>query len=532
MKKRSVWWVALALVLAAGLMFTTIILADQKDSGMIDSMKPGPAAGAAALAAANTAPAFTFTSFAGDAVTLSDFAGKPVYIKFWASWCSICLSTLAETDALAGEDNDFSVITVISPGVNGEKSAESFKTWYNGLSYKNTVVLFDNGGKYMRELGIRAFPSSAFIGADGSLLGVTVGHTPSEKIKEMLNTASMPPPNEISRTNAADENPMTKADPMPAKYIYLAGGCFWGVEEYMSRIPGVIDASSGYANGTTENPTYEDVIYRKTGHAETVRVEYDDRVIQLDVLLKTFFTVIDPTSVNRQGNDIGTQYRTGVYYVDDTDLPVIKAIVSLEQAKYADPIVTEVLPLNNFTLAEEYHQDYLKKNPNGYCHIDLTAARSTALENFINSQVYPVPTQAELRERLTDIQYKVTQENATEYAFSNEYYDNHEKGLYVDIVTGEPLFTSTDKYDSGCGWPSFTKPIIPDVVTEHRDESYNMVRTEVRSRAGNIHLGHVFEDGPKDRGGLRYCINSASIRFIPYDDLLKEGYGFLRDYID
>jgi peptide methionine sulfoxide reductase msrA/msrB len=320
--------------------------------------------------------------------------------------------------------------------------------------------------------------------------------------------------------------------PASAKYIYVAGGCFWGVEEYMSRIPGVLDAASGYANGSTDNPSYADVCYGNTGHAEAVQVVYDSETIPLDVLLKTFFTIIDPTSENKQGNDVGSQYRTGIYYTDETDLSVIDAVVVSEQGKYKKAIVTEVLPLENFCYAEDYHQDYLLNNPNGYCHIDVTAAKETALANWINSQSYPVPSQEELKERLTDIQYRVTQENDTEYAFSNEYFDNHEKGLYVDVVTGEPLFSSADKYDSGCGWPSFTKPILPEVITEHEDTTYNMVRTEVRSRAGNTHLGHVFDDGPADKGGLRYCINSASIRFIPYDDMEEEGYGFLTSYID
>jgi peptide methionine sulfoxide reductase msrA/msrB len=347
-----------------------------------------------------------------------------------------------------------------------------------------------------------------------------------------VNEATVSGTDDAGSTPAASEPTPETEYPATAKYIYVAGGCFWGVEEYMSRIPGVLDAASGYANGTTENPSYEDVCYKNTGHAETVQIVYDSAEISLDVLLETFFTIIDPTSENRQGNDVGSQYRTGVYYTDEADLAVIDKVVTIEQQKYEKPIVTEILPHDNFYLAEEYHQDYLQKHPNGYCHIDLTAARETAMAAWINSQSYPVPSQEELKERLTDIQYQVTQENDTEYAFTNEYFDNHDRGLYVDIVTGEPLFSSSDKYDSGCGWPSFTRPIIAEVVTEHEDTSYNMVRVEVRSRAGDTHLGHVFNDGPKDKGGLRYCINSASIRFIPYEDMEEEGYGFLMNYID
>ncbi|MEG0240635.1 peptide-methionine (R)-S-oxide reductase MsrB [Anaerorhabdus sp.] len=309
------------------------------------------------------------------------------------------------------------------------------------------------------------------------------------------------------------------------KEIYLAGGCFWGVEEFMDRIDGVIDSTSGYANGDTINPTYEDVSYRKTGHAETVRVTYDPTIISLEGILNKYFLVIDPTSLNKQGNDSGSQYRTGIYYVNMEDKDVINGVINEQQKKYSKDIVVEVEKLNNFYEAEEYHQDYLKKNPNGYCHIDLDA--SGTLQDLIKIENYPIPSDEVLRLRLTAEQYAVTQENKTESAFSNEYFDNKEKGIYVDVVTGEPLFTSLDKYDSGCGWPSFVKPIIPEVVTEHVDTSFNMTRTEVRSRAGDTHLGHVFNDGPKERGGLRYCINSASIRFINYNKLEEEGYGFL-----
>ncbi len=496
-----------------------------------------PTGYAAIKAAANDqplspAPEALFTAFDGSQVALSDFKGKPVYIKFWASWCSVCLGTLAETDALAAGDEGFTVITVVAPGVNGEKNAESFQTWYNELGYENAVVLFDAGGKAMRDFGIRAFPSSAFIGADGALLKVKIGHATNDEIRGTFAGSAAGSADSAAVMPAAARSTLPPADPQNVKTIYVAGGCFWGVEEFMARIPGVLDAASGYANGNTENPTYQEVCYSNTGHAETVRVQYDGSVLPLDVLLQTFFTIIDSTDVNRQGNDVGSQYRTGIYYETGDDLPVILTVVAKEQEKYTQPIVTEVLPLVNFGLAEEYHQDYLQKNPNGYCHIELDTAQSAALSSWINSQTYPVPSDEELRQRLTDLQYRVVREGETEYPFTNEYFDTHDPGLYVDIVTGEPLFTSTDKFDSGCGWPSFVKPIIPDVVTEHTDTSFGMERTEVRSRAGDTHLGHVFSDGPADRGGLRYCINSASIRFIPYAEMDAEGYGFLKQYIE
>ena len=326
-----------------------------------------------------------------------------------------------------------------------------------------------------------------------------------------------------------DENPNDSIDYSKTKLktIYLAGGCFWGVEAYMEKVYGVADVVSGYANGNTENPTYEDVLYKNTEHAETVKVDYDPEKISLEKILDYYLLVVDPTSLNKQGNDRGTQYRTGVYFTDENERKIIEERLKKEQEKYKDKIVVEVQKLENFYKAEEYHQDYLKKNPNGYCHIDISKAN----EVIIDQSKYPKPSDDELKKKLTEAQYKVTQENDTEHAFSNEYWDNKEKGIYVDVATGEPLFSSKDKYDSGCGWPSFTKPISKEVVTYHKDFSFNMERIEVRSRSGDSHLGHVFDDGPKESGGLRFCINSASIRFIPLEDMEKEGYGYLTHII-
>ena len=320
---------------------------------------------------------------------------------------------------------------------------------------------------------------------------------------------------------------MNKSD--KTKEIHLAGGCFWGLEAYMQKLNGVEDAISGYANGKTENPTYKDL--HTSGHAETVKVIYKPEIISLEDLLTHYLRVVNPVSVNKQGNDIGTQYRSGIYYTDKNDKKVIDNILKKEQTKHDKPIAIEVLPLKHFFEAEEYHQDYLFKNPNGYCHIDLSLAEkplSPDKEPVIDATKYPRPSDAELKKTLTDIQYKVTVQNKTEYAFSNEYWDNFEKGIYVDITTKEPLFSSTDKFESGCGWPSFSKPIAKDVVKYIEDRSFNMIRTEVRSRSGNIHLGHVFDDGPKELGGKRYCINSASIEFIPYAEMDKRGYSYLK----
>ena len=319
--------------------------------------------------------------------------------------------------------------------------------------------------------------------------------------------------------------------------LYVAGGCFWGVEEYFSLVPGVADAVSGYANGSVANPTYEQVCSGATGHAETVRVTYDPAVVSLKTLVEQLFAIIDPLSVNRQGNDVGSQYRTGVYYVDTADEPVIRAVFDAEQAKHAQPIATELEPLACFYEAEEYHQDYLRKNPGGYCHVNFASLSNVRTEQggeggpsgqvqaAMPAEAWPKPSDDELRRRLTSQQYAITQHAGTERAFSGEYDLHFERGVYVDVVTGQPLFSSADKYDSGCGWPAFTRPIGEDAVTMRDDRSFGMHRIEGRSSGGDSHLGHMFHDGPQEAGGRRYCINSAALRFVPYDDLDAEGLG-------
>ena len=318
---------------------------------------------------------------------------------------------------------------------------------------------------------------------------------------------------------------MTMESKQEQRIIYLAGGCFWGLEAYMERIKGVTDAVSGYANGKGDTTNYQ--LLHATDHAETVKVTYDPNKISLDKLLQYYFRVIDPTSINKQGNDRGRQYRTGIYYQNEQDKAVIEAALKTLQSKYKEPIQIEVEPLKNYVEAEEYHQDYLKKNPNGYCHIDIKKAD----EPLIDDKKYPKPSDAELKQKLTALQYDVTQGKHTERSFSNEYWDNFAPGIYVDITTGEPLFSSKDKFESGCGWPSFTKPIAAEVAEYQKDNSFNMTRIEVLSRSGHAHLGHVFDDGPRDKGGLRYCINSASIKFIPLDEMEKQGYGDLIPFV-
>ena len=312
------------------------------------------------------------------------------------------------------------------------------------------------------------------------------------------------------------------------KEIYFAGGCFWGVEKYFSSIPGVVKTCVGYANGSTESPSYEEVCSKNTGHAETVKVSYDDDITSLNHLLHMFYEVIDPTSVNRQGNDRGTQYRSGIYYVTPEDEPEIRRSIDELQKKYSSPLAVEVMPLENFYRAEEYHQKYLDKNPSGYCHINAKAFERAKLSC---DRSYRRQSREDLKRSLTELQYKVTQENMTERPFENDYYDKFEDGIYVDVTTGEPLFVSSDKFESGCGWPSFSRPIDRSLVREVDDYSFNMSRTEVRSKLGDAHLGHVFKDGPSEHGGLRYCINSASLKFVPLKDMEREGYGAFVDLV-
>ncbi|MDY4337934.1 peptide-methionine (R)-S-oxide reductase MsrB [Streptococcus sp. 21WXBC0057M1] len=308
--------------------------------------------------------------------------------------------------------------------------------------------------------------------------------------------------------------------------IYLAGGCFWGLEEYFSRISGVLQTSVGYANGQVETTNYQ--LIKETDHAETVQVIYDEKAVSLREILLYYFRVIDPLSVNQQGNDRGRQYRTGIYYLDEEDLPTIYGLVQEQERMLGRKIAVEVEKLRHYILAEDYHQDYLKKNPGGYCHIDVRDAEKP----LIDAANYEKPSQAVLRESLSEESYRVTQEAATEAPFRNAYDQTFEEGIYVDITTGEPLFFAKDKFASGCGWPSFSRPISKELIHYYQDLSHGMERIEVRSRSGNAHLGHVFTDGPQELGGLRYCINSASLRFIAKDEMEEAGYGYLLPYLN
>lgn len=317
------------------------------------------------------------------------------------------------------------------------------------------------------------------------------------------------------------------------KDIFFAGGCFWGTEHIFKIIPGVLDTTVGYANGSMENPSYEDVCYKATGHRETVKVTYDDAKQLLSRLVQAFFMVIDPTVKNRQGNDMGSQYQTGVYYVDEEDLSVLENAFAKEKAKHNEFYV-ELKSLNNFYDAEWYHQDYLDKNPDGYCHIsyeEMEKVRKMFATEIEDNEYKQTETDDQLFCRIGAQAFDVVKKAGTERPYSGQYNDFFEKGLYVDIVSGEPLFTSNDKFNSDCGWPAFSKPISEDHVNYKNDNTFGMNRVEVHSKGANSHLGHVFQDGPEELGGMRYCTNSAALRFISFDKLDEEGYGEFKNLI-
>lgn len=316
---------------------------------------------------------------------------------------------------------------------------------------------------------------------------------------------------------------------MACELATFAGGCFWCLVSPFTGQPGVIKVISGYTGGHTKSPSYEDVCNEDTGHYEAVQVTYNPEVLTYETLLDIYWRQIDPTDPGGQFFDRGRSYQTAIFYHTEEQKSLAEASKQALEAgtRFKAPIVTRIVPAGKFWPAEDYHQDYHKKNPAHY----MLYSKSSGREDFIKEYWGAKKVTEEATRKLTALQYRVTRESGTEPPFENEYWNETRKGIYVDILTGDPLFISLDKYDSGCGWPSFTMPLRKDNLEERVDKSHGMIRTEVRSKSSDSHLGHVFEDGPKP-SGLRYCINSAALRFIPEADMEKEGYGHYLRFFD